>query len=131
MFKIKIVWSADVTPLGQGINGLVNCLLAGQHIISLWVYYDLYGINTFICYLFRAPSAGFGPKNMVGLDGQANETSSKETARWRRVFQVNKNMSTIRQVCLYQCTRKILFFDQDDNGICMQSKTRNELLCTI
>ena len=46
MFKNKTVWSADVQPIGQGINGPKIFLVAEQDIISLCVYYDLYGGST-------------------------------------------------------------------------------------
>ena len=42
MFTNKIVWSADVTPIGQGINGLGNYLVAGRDTLC---NYDLYGIK--------------------------------------------------------------------------------------
>ena len=37
MFTNKIVWSADVTHIGQGINGPENYLVDDQDIISLCV----------------------------------------------------------------------------------------------
>jgi len=37
VFTNKIVWSADVKPIGQGINGPKNYLVAGPDIISLCV----------------------------------------------------------------------------------------------
>jgi len=42
VFTNKTVWSADVPPIGQGINGLKSFLVAEQDIISIFVYYDLY-----------------------------------------------------------------------------------------
>ena len=42
MLSNKTVRSTDVTPIGPEINGPKNFLVAGQEIISLCVYYDLY-----------------------------------------------------------------------------------------
>jgi len=38
------------------------------------------------------PPIVFGPNCLVGLDGQGNKNSSKETTRWQKVLIVNKNM---------------------------------------
>ena len=48
--------------------------------------------NSFVYCKFQAPSAGFGPNYMVGLDGQGNKTSSEEATRGRKGFSVNRNM---------------------------------------